>query len=821
MKKKKILVYALSALIPVTIFLIATIINGYLPFGKEMLNAYDSFTQYSGMLLEYKNLLRTGNIFYSWNAGLGFNFFGTLTYYGASPLNLLCVFATPKNYPFFITFMTFLRFALLGITMCFYLEKKGTKPFYIVLFSTIFALMGYTSTYYYNYIWIDSIIMLPLVIHGLEKLINENKPKFYIISLGFTILINYYIGYMICIFVFVYFLYKLINKQDKKKVIKTFVISSLLAGLIGAIAIIPSYFALQTGKSILFETTEYGGINRNALTFFYTLMTGAYQTTDQTYGPAQIYSTIMVLVLTIFYFFNTKFTLKEKLATLAVIVFFYLSFSVNVINLAWHFFQKPIWWQSRFSFVFSFFLINIALETLNNIDKVEFKPKFRILAILFMIGAVAIGAYFKWQVIEKVEMYTYIYLLLNLVLFVEMIFLLDKKHFWTLLICFTALDLFVNTYNSLKNNYMYNKYTESTQLVEDVITAKEYADKNNEYFYRMELADDYTSNDGLYFGFKGLRYFNSVRNVSPLFMMEDLQVNVSFYCHVMFDSLDPLIMSLFNIKYIYGEMDYFKQVDKNLYENPYPLAVGFTTNNEIKDLKLNKDFPEYNISTVINTLTGQNFSLHDFISYDKFTLNNLEYSAPINTLSLIDASTPGYATVSFISDKDYLFVTHKFETTIKRNGEIIESPIYYVQFNKGDKIEITYTIEETEPYIPLEVKLLNIHEYEEAMKILSTNLLKAKTYVNGHILEGEIDITTDKDYLFTSIEYEKGMKIYVDGKKVEPDILLNSLIGLQLSKGHHTIAIDYVPNGFVPGMIISATAIIGTFIYLQKKKKSL
>jgi len=205
MKKKKILIYSLSALIPLGIFLIATIINGFLPFGKEMLNAYDAFTQYSGILLEYKHLLKTGNIFYSWNAGLGFNFLGTITYYGASPLNLLCIFATPKNYPFFITFMTLLRFALLGSSMCFYLDKKGTKPLYTVLFSTIFALMGYTGTYYYNFIWIDSIIMLPLIIHGLEKLINENKPKFYIISLGLTILINYYIGYMICIFALLYF----------------------------------------------------------------------------------------------------------------------------------------------------------------------------------------------------------------------------------------------------------------------------------------------------------------------------------------------------------------------------------------------------------------------------------------------------------------------------------------------------------------------------------------------------------------------------------------------------------------------------------------
>ena len=76
MKNKKTLIYLLSGLIPTLIFFVCSIIVGYIPFGDEMINVYDSFTQYPGMLLEYARLLKIGNIFYSWNAGLGFNFFG-------------------------------------------------------------------------------------------------------------------------------------------------------------------------------------------------------------------------------------------------------------------------------------------------------------------------------------------------------------------------------------------------------------------------------------------------------------------------------------------------------------------------------------------------------------------------------------------------------------------------------------------------------------------------------------------------------------------------------------------------------------------------
>ena len=91
--------------------------------------------------------------------------------------------------------------------MCFYLRSKKISNKLVVLFSVIYALMGYTATYYYNYIWIDSIIMLPLVVYGIDKLIETNKPLVYIITLTITIITNYYIGYMICIFSLIYYIY--------------------------------------------------------------------------------------------------------------------------------------------------------------------------------------------------------------------------------------------------------------------------------------------------------------------------------------------------------------------------------------------------------------------------------------------------------------------------------------------------------------------------------------------------------------------------------------------------------------------------------------
>ena len=70
-------------------------------------------------------------------------------------------------------------------------------------------------------------------------------------------------------------------------------------------------------------------------------------------------------------------------------------------------------------------------------------------------------------------------------------------------------------------------------------------------------------------------------------------------------------------------------------------------------------------------------------------------------------------------------------------------------------------------------------------------------------------------------EYEKGMRVFVDNKEIKTDILLGSLIGFKLEKGSHTIVIDYVPKGLIPGLLLSVIGIISTCFYLQTSKKKL
>jgi uncharacterized membrane protein YfhO len=141
---KRFKTHIISGLIPLIIFFICASINKYIPFWKELLNSYDSYTQYPGLLLEYARNIKSGYIFYSWNAGLGFNFLGTITYYCLSPLNLVSLLANPNNYPYIIAILTYLRFFLLGFTESIYLKHKKVNNLWTIILSTTYSLMGYT-----------------------------------------------------------------------------------------------------------------------------------------------------------------------------------------------------------------------------------------------------------------------------------------------------------------------------------------------------------------------------------------------------------------------------------------------------------------------------------------------------------------------------------------------------------------------------------------------------------------------------------------------------------------------------------------------------
>jgi hypothetical protein len=84
------------------------------------------------------------------------------------------------------------------------------------------------------------------------------------------------------------------------------------------------------------------------------------------------------------------------------------------------------------------------------------------------------------------------------------------------------------------------------------------------------------------------------------------------------------------------------------------------------------------------------------------------------------------------------------------------------------------------------------------------------------------NITAKNDgVLYLSIPYEKGWKVYVDGRKTDTFRVFDAMLGVEVSAGEHDIRLEYIPEGFVSGMIISSVSFVltGTLIWFEIKRR--
>ena len=831
MKKnlKKYLPEILTFIVPILIMLISCIVNKTYPFGKEILPKYDGYYQYSGFTSYYKNvLLGNESLFYSFKGLLGYNFYATSIYYMFNPTNLLCIFSTSENILEYYTFIILLRIGLSGFTMCKYLKYKfkNQSNLRYIIFSISYALMAYNVCYFFNYMYFDTVVLFPIVVLGLDKLIYERKNRLYIISLTLSIISNFYIGYMVCIFSLLYFIYNIVIYKLDKNIIKDFIISSLLSGFMCMIIIIPEASELLKGKALLYASskTEYFKFNMNFLNIFYKFLPGSTSNYDLKYGMVNIYVSLFVIILVIKYFFNKKISKKERITTLIFILFFLFSISFNLLDFAWQLFQRPIWYPNRYIFTFSFFLITIAMKEITNITyKTNIKENLIIIISFILLTLYSIISLKIHN--DNLKIISYI---LGIILILQYTFFLNNKNAKYLLVMLFFIEVTTNAIFTLKimgKTTTMTQYKTNEEINEKAVKhIKEIENKDNN-FYRMELSTSTVHNSPSLLNYNGINHFNSVKNAKTLNFLNKFNYQVTDDTSVEFNNYNPYLTSLLGIKYINGSKD--EMYYENVYnENPYmylnkdALSLGYMIyNKEFKESNSSYQNTENLINSMLNTdikrykvfdnFNGEDTEIKE-IDNKKYVISKTSIKIEMedkasNSMFLIPSRN-----ISFVASYSIFINDEEIKDAV-----IKQSPIF---INKGDtyKIIIKSNLSKTE-LNSLKWYQIDYDKYIEAINELKKNEFNITKYNKDNHIEGNIDVNNDKNVLLLTIPYDKGWNIYVDDNKVNYDICFDSFICLDLDKGKHNIKMNYVPSGFIVGLIISSLAFIVTIIYIRKK----
>ena len=352
-------------LIPLLISVIICIDHEVYPFGERCLLQVDMYHQYCPFFTEFVDKLRSGeSLMYSWTIGLGADFVSLFAYYLASPLNWL-ILLCPKGYVIeFMSILMIVRISLCGLTFAYYLKKHfHTNHPAIAVFGTAYALSAFMAAYAWNVMWTDCLVLAPLIILGVEQLVKEKKVTLYYVTLAVSILSNYYISIMICIFLVLYFLILLLEqKEGKIGACLRFGWYSLLAGGTGAVLLIPEAI-------ILGESGSQGISFPSAMEWYFNLIAelGRHCILVETYTGRDhwpnLYSGVFTLFLILLYVMNHGISWKKKVPRILLLVFMAVSFANNMLDFIWHGLHFPDSLPGRQSFLYSFLLLVLCFET--------------------------------------------------------------------------------------------------------------------------------------------------------------------------------------------------------------------------------------------------------------------------------------------------------------------------------------------------------------------------------------------------------------------------------------------------------------------------
>ena len=383
-KNPKKILYALSALAPMTIMLVVWAFMGMYPFGSKSLMAVDFGQQYISFFGLLKNAILTGDLSslsYSFTKSLGGDMIGVLGYYLMSPFNLIYILMPLKYFGAAVFLTIWLRYGAIGLSFAFLLIKryKGleSRKWMVPLFSTAYALSGMLVSYQMNVIFYDAMIMLPIVIVYLEQLLDGEAPYRYSFVLGLAVLLQFYMGYMISIFVALYACFyvspRLMVEGDLKTKLKNYIpplLQAVIYSIIGigtaAVLLLPVFFNLLESKGQIGGGMAFSfAFQINPLDILAKMVIGGFDTTSGwSAGPnlPNIYIGALGFLGFIFYFLSKNVSKAKKWAAGIVTLVFLTSFVNEFVSKIWHMGQNPAGFFFRFSWLFSFFMLLLAYQ---------------------------------------------------------------------------------------------------------------------------------------------------------------------------------------------------------------------------------------------------------------------------------------------------------------------------------------------------------------------------------------------------------------------------------------------------------------------------
>lgn len=858
------------------IMCITYILRRVYPFGDQIVLKVDLYHQYAPFHEELRSRILNGqSLMYSWEGGLGKEFVTQMAYYTASPISFLILLFPQKLLPEALAIFILLKTAFSASFFSYYLKEHFNKnDLSILVFGLLYAFTAFMTGYYWNVMWLDSVALFPIVALGVERLIHQNKHILYYVSLTLTMIVNFYMAVLVCVFTAAYFMVVLFANYEWKKNSRVMIARMIKFAIVSIIAALTAMFilapvAIALGQTATSDTSfPKFEIYENVYQLITNHFIGARPVVlARNEDLPNVYSGVITMMLIPLYFFNTKINKREKWLMSLLLILMLLCACIKPLDFMIHGFHFPSNLPHRYTFIYSFIMLYIAYKGLINIKTCRFE--FVVYAAILYTVVILVTEFVMVPAIQDIDrVLTNSDIIINIVAMIIYAFIIYSYKnskpdmlgglMGIIFICVFAECMF-SSYEGLDrttSREAYVKYIDGTEEAIDYMNEKE-----NGEFYRTEFRRFTSINDAALYHYNGFSQFSSLAPGGISEFIGNLGIAATGNSYRYYDPT-PLIDAMFDIRYVMnkdGEITKDRYVFEEqfdnvwVYRNDRALPLGFMVNSDIKDWQTEDSMPFDVQNDFVKLSTGTDKDMFTPIEPDSIDKTYMEVSEQLDDNSFkytltdpANLSLEPTVTATFTSDKDqymYVYVDAgntkrvKYQTNTANEdrelsagkslfdiGHVSAGEQITVSFsltNKGE-FEKTYRKDGT---VKIYAASYDDEVFNEAYNKLNSNTFNITSFEDTRI-EGTVNAESD-GVMFTSIPYVDGWKVTVDGQSVDKVSIGNDgVIGIDIPSGEHTVVLQFKSKGLVPAVVISFIGLILAVVYtladsiLKKKIES-
>ena len=804
-------VKALVALIlPMLLMLFLYYGVGIYPYHSKTVLVSDLSGQYVNFFAYLKDVVFSKNgLFYSFSKTLGGDMAGMAAYYLLSPLNIIFILVDKSDLPQVVMIITLAKIGLAG---CFYFLMLGEKEhsyYRNVIFSTAYALSGYTIAFAFNLMWVDAVYLAPLVILGVERIFAKKGPVVYITSLFLLIVSCYYTGYMVCVFVAMYVGYRLVTGtekiSEKGKTLVHIGLSTMVGLGMSVAVLVPAIASQNSSRSIggKFEISTKCQIT--LMEFINGLLgyNGARYTLEK--NLPYVFFTIPLLYLAVAFYFNNRIKVREKVMVFLITMVFVFSTMFITADAIWHGFASPNQFYFRYTFLFIFIAIFSAWRCYENVEGINASWKIILVGTLMLILLVVTALMVPKGMgkvtfsMDMVLILATVYLLLRQKRTEEVLVPIVRIAFLFIVV---ASILFQGNEKLVATDFADNSLSGYVKEMEPCI---DYIKERDDDFYRVEKTFYNSLNDSMLLNYHGLSHFSSSDNPVVLEFMENLGYtrNQDFWCYYNQGSTlggD----SLLGVKYIVSR----KKLDKkltliatyenlNIYKNSNALGLVFAGYGDENSASTGDIFDYLN--RIYKSYTGLEDDIYQRMGpVDQYVESErkIHYCFRTDNHRYLYMAMPLGKTISLMEVKvnkkdlgEYYDVYNKGVVPLGtfKAGSVLDVCVEY----KGEG-EIIEPLFYSEDYALLQ-------KYTKLLKKSSGNV----TLMTDSHLNAEVNLEQD-GRIITTIPYSENWNVQLDGRPVTAGKSQNCLLTIEnVKQGIHKVELQYTPMHLKKCLVVS------------------